>query len=229
MADTIVLSLGGSIIAPDSVDHVFLQRFKQAVEVFLAAHPDTRLILTTGGGAPARTYQNAYRTIVPHSDPETQDWLGIAATRLNAALVKAIFASHCSDPVVVDPTAPLDFTGRILVAAGWKPGFSTDTDAVLLAKRFGAKTLVNLSNIAKVYSADPRIDKTAVPIDTISWVDFRSMVGDSWTPGKNVPFDPVASRHAQEFGLQVICADGRDIPNTIAILEGKHFNGTVIG
>ncbi|MCF0262712.1 MAG: UMP kinase, partial [Sphaerochaetaceae bacterium] len=86
-----------------------------------------------------------------------------------------------------------------------------------------------LSNIAKVYTDDPRKNPEAKPIDTISWEDFRKMVGDEWVPGKNAPFDPIASRLAQEAKLTVICADGRDTDNTIAILTNKPFNGTVIG
>ena len=48
------------------------------------------------------------------------------ATRLNAQLLRAIFADLCNEPVVYDPTQCSDFSGQVLVAAGWKPGFSTD-------------------------------------------------------------------------------------------------------
>ena len=123
----------------------------------------------------------------------------------------------------------LQFTGRVLIAGGWKPGFSTDTDAVYLARRFGANRVINLSNIRKVYTDDPKKNPEAKPIDSISWKDFRKIVGDEWVPGKNTPFDPIASRLAEEAGIQVICAEGHSIENTIAILEGKPFEGTTIG
>ena len=55
------------------------------------------------------------------------------------------------------------------------------------------------------------------------------MVGDEWVPGKNAPFDPIASKLAQEAGITVICADGRATENTISILTDKQFTGTVIG
>ncbi len=199
------------------------------MEAHLASHDEEKIILVTGGGAPARLYQGAYRAISAESDPAMLDWIGIAATHLNGMLVKALFSKFCADPLVTDPTAPIAFSGQILVAAGWKPGFSSDTDAVYLAKRFGAETVINLSNIAKVHTADPKIDPTATPIDTIGWHDFRQMVGDTWEPGKNVPFDPIASREAQKAKLRVICANGRDIENTFAILRGEPFEGTVIG
>lgn len=229
MQNITVLSLGGSIIAPDAVDHEFLKRFVAAMEKYLNDNPDHKVILVTGGGAPARNYQKAYRAIAEQPDADLLDWLGIAATHLNGTLVRSLFSRYCDDALVTDPTAPIVFSGNILVAAGWKPGFSSDTDAVFLAKRFGARKVVNLSNIAKVYTADPKVDPTATPIDQIGWADFRNMVGDTWIPGKNVPFDPIASKEAQEGNLQVICADGRNIENTFAILRGEPFEGTIIG
>ena len=116
-----------------------------------------------------------------------------------------------------------------MVAAGWKPGFSTDYDAVLLAERFQADTVINLSNIAKVYTADPKLDPKAKPIDSITWAEFGTIVGDEWTPGKNLPFDPIATKRAAELGLSVICAAGRDLPNLRSLLlRGGAFEGTTI-
>lgn len=224
-----VLSLGGSIIAPDKVDAEFLKEFHDSVKKYLDEDKERKLILVCGGGAPARIYQGALRSVCPDAPADTQDRLGIRATHLNGALVKAIFEEYCSDELVTDPTAPIEFNGQILVAAGWKPGFSTDTDAVYLAKRFGGKLIVNLSNIAKVYTDDPRKNPDAKPLDSISWEDFIKMVGTEWVPGKNTPFDPIATSIASKEGMKVICADGRNIPNTMAILRGSEYTGTTIG
>jgi uridylate kinase len=229
MSNLAVLSLGGSIIAPDKVDIDFLSKFNKAIRTYLKEDKNNKLILVCGGGAPARVYQSAYRQIVEEKNDDVQDWIGIKATHLNAQLVHSIFNDLCSDEVITNPSADIKFTNQVLVAAGWKPGFSTDTDAVFLSKRFGGKLIVNLSNIAKVYTADPKLDKNAKPLDTISWEDFREMVGNEWIPGKNCPFDPIASKGAQEDQMKVICADGRNIENTLNILRGKEFYGTTIG
>ena len=223
-----IISLGGSIVAPDAVDTAFMTDFVQTARAYLGQDASRKLILIVGGGGPARVYQTAYRAISTAASPENQDWIGIMATRLNAELVRASFEELCQDVVVTDPSAPINFAGRVLVAAGWKPGFSTDFDAVWLAERFGAKTVINLSNIAKVYTDDPKKNPAAKPLDNISWAEFRAMVGDTWEPGKNCPFDPVASRKASELGLRVICAGGRNLPNLVHILEGKDFIGTTI-
>lgn len=237
---TTVLSLGGSIVAPEGPDPAFLSSFMSLVRDHLSVDPERRLILVVGGGGPARAWQRAYRDAsvarearAGHEqggdDHDAQDWIGIMATRLNAQLVKALLGPLSPQDVTTDPTSLSIFMGRVLVAAGWKPGFSTDYDAVLLAERFGAKRVLNLSNIAKVYTADPRVDPAARPIDAISWAGFRAIVGDEWSPGKNVPFDPVATRKAAELGLSVICAAGRDLDNLRRILEGESFVGTTIG
>lgn len=223
-----ILSLGGSIVAPDGVDTEFLKRFKALVEKYLAEDETRKLILVIGGGAPARVYQKAFREIESNAPADVQDWIGITATRLNAQLVKSIFGELCLDPVVTDPSADIEFTGRILVGAGWKPGFSTDFDAVYLAERFGGKTVVNLSNIAKVFSDDPKLNPDAVPLDEIKWEDFRKIVGTEWVPGKNVPFDPIAAGKAADLGLDVIVADGKNIENLECILTDKPYFGTLI-
>jgi uridylate kinase len=229
----IVISLGGSILVPDEADIDLIVAYRALLHEYTAI-AGNRAIVVVGGGGPARRYQSAYRALADRvgTDPEdadAQDWIGIAATRLNAELLRQSLGSLCQDPVVCDPTGEFSFTGSVLVGAGWKPGFSTDYDAVLLAERFGAESVVNLSNIAQVYTADPRTNPEATPLAEVTWNEFLPLVGDSWKPGSNLPFDPVATRKAAELGLRVIAANGREIENTRAILRGEQFFGTTIG
>ncbi|MDR1985856.1 MAG: UMP kinase [Treponema sp.] len=224
-----VISVGGSIVAPDTVDEPFLKDFISLITMLLEEESQRRFILVAGGGGPARVWQHAYQTIsgtaVSH---EQADWIGIMATRLNAELIRGILGPWCTQAVVTDPTQAV-FEGRVLVAAGWKPGFSSDYDAVLLAERFKADKVINLSNIEQVYTDDPRANTQAKPIDAISWAEFRGLVGDEWAPGKHIPFDPVASRYAAHLNLPVICAAGRNLENLKKILHGESFIGTTIG
>ena len=229
MYDTKVLSLGGSLVAPDNIAVEFLEGFKRLVGEYLEKDASRRLVMVIGGGGPARKYQQAYRKISASPENDEADWIGIAATRLNARLVKAVFEEQCTDEVVTDPTKVEAFTGRVLVASGWKPGFSTDYDAVLLAENFDARVLINLTNIAKVYTADPKIDKNAKPLDKISWKEFSDITGTEWTPGKNTPFDPTAVKKAAEMKLIVVSALGSDLDNLSRILEGGDYIGTTVG
>jgi len=224
-----VISLGGSLIAPRGVDTAFLKGFCNLVEERLTANPLLKLIIVCGGGSLARDYQQALRDVRPQAPGDDLDWVGVAATRVNGELVRRLFPARCVEDLVTDPTAVSVFAGRVLVAAGWKPGFSTDNDAVVLAQRFSARTVVNLSNVAKVYDDDPRKNPAAKPIDALSWKDMLAIVGGEWTPGKNTPFDPTAARAAAQAHLRVVFAEGRNLQNLSKILAGQPFVGTVIG
>lgn len=224
-----VISLGGSIIAPRGVDTEFLKGFTRLVEDYLGTDEARKLIIVCGGGGLARDYQAALRGLAPDARSEDLDWVGIAATRVNGELLRRIFHRWCVEDLVTDPTAVSVFAGRIMMAAGWKPGFSTDNDAVVLAQRFSASTLINLSNVAKVYSDDPKKNPSARPMDRLSWKEMLAIVGEEWTPGKNTPFDPTAARAAAASRIKVVFAEGRDLANLSRVLEGGEFVGTTIG
>lgn len=230
MANVKVISLGGSIIVPEKIDTEFLTGFYNLIDKYLKEDSSRKIILVCGGGGIARSYQKAYRNIKKENIiMESQDWIGIKATHLNGELLRHIFSEYCLSDVITDPTGSFVFPGRILVAAGWKPGFSTDYDAVLLAEKFFGNTVINLSNIKKVYTDDPDKNPDAEPLDSISWEDFREIVGDEWIPGKNAPFDPIASKYASRIELKVIVASGRDLENLDNILKDRAFTGTTIG
>jgi len=165
---------------------------------------------------------------------DDQDWIGIHSTRLNAHLIKTIFRQYAHPRINKNPRTKADLNKHfakgenIMVTAGWRPGWSTDYVATILAERLHAKTVINLSNIKYVYDRDPKKFKTAKKIKKINWADFRKIVGNKWDPGLNMPFDPVASKHAQELGLKVIITAGKNIPNLKNILNNQRFFGTII-
>lgn len=223
-----VISLGGSLIVPNGgIDAVFLRRFRKLITIHVRL--GRRFIIICGGGKIARHYQQAVRAVGGKLTADDVDWLGIHATRLNAHLLRTIFRDVAHKRVVKNPTRPPHWNEPVLIAAGWKPGASTDYDATLLARRFGAKSLINLSNIAHVYDKDPGKYLGAKKLPNVSWKDFRKIVGNRWDPGANLPFDPVASRLAEKIGLRVFMVKGNDWRSVDAALRGKKFRGTVIG
>lgn len=222
----IVISLGGSLIFPsEGIDWRFLKKFKDLIlELIKKNH---RFIIVSGGGYIARKYQEAVMKI-GILDNEDRDWIGIHSTRLNAHLLRTIFRKYAHPRINKNPNDRFDFREKILIGSGWRPGFSTDLDAVLLAKEYGAKTVINLSDIDYVYTKDPRKFKDAKRIKKISWPDFRRIVGDKWDPGLNAPFDPVASKMAEELKMGVVILNGKKLKNLENFLQGKKFQGTTI-
>ena len=222
-----IIDLSGSLIERDSTGTVYLSEFRAAVIGALDASAGDKAIVVTGGGDLARDYQAAYCRLVPTASDEAQDWIGIAATRLHGELLRHAFSPDCCAPVITDPTAVPDFPGRVMIAAGWKPGFSTDYDAVVLAQRFGADTVIKMSNVAMVHSGDPKLDAGARPLTHVTWGELARMSDGAWHPGSRLPFDPVATRAAARHSMAVIFT-GSDTGNLRAILEGRPYRGTMI-
>lgn len=219
---TIVISLGGSIIVPDKIQVEFLKKFKEFILGFLKQ--DYRFIIVTGGGSVARNYIKAASEITKISN-EDKDWLGIHATRINAHLLRTIFKKEAYPIVLDSPLKKINGNSekyRLFVASGWRPGWSSDYDAVLLADRFKADEIINASNITHVY------DKNKKNINDISWKDYRKLIGSKWTPGMKVPFDPIASKMAQKLKISVIVTNGTDLQNLKNILENKEYIGTIV-
>lgn len=227
--ESIVLSLGGSLIVPsEGIDINFLKEFNSFIRNKIA-DGKRRFFIVCGGGRTARIYRDAGQEIVGHIlSSDDLDWLGIHATRLNAHLLRSIFKDVAYFRVIkhYDQFDPVDKS--VAIMSGWKPGWSTDYCAVLAAEKYGAKTVINLSNIDKVYDSDPKKNPNAKPMDEISWADYRKICGDKWEPGANWPFDPIASKRAQELGLKVIILNGKDLKSVENAMEGRKFSGTMI-
>lgn len=224
---TLVISLGGSLIVPDEVDVKFLTNFKKVILNFVKR--GSKVILICGGGTICRKYQRAVKAVNPKISNIALDWLGIEITKINALAVAEIFGDYSEKKLLYNPTQKINTAKKIIVGSGWKPGCSSDKDAVLAAKTYGCKTVINLSNIEYVCDKDPRKFKTAKPLPMLTWPEFRKIFGDKWRPGANVPFDPVAAGLAQKLGLRLVIMKGSDLGNFQRFLAGKKFRGTVVG
>ncbi len=224
-----ILSLGGSLIVPNGgIDTQFLTK----LNVFIrkqVSEKNRRFFITVGGGATTRHYQKAASVVRGEELGDVDlDWLGIHATRLNAQMIRTIFRDIADPRVIKHYEIILKIDQPVAIAAGWKPGWSTDYCAVTLCQDYGVPSVINMTNIDQVYDRDPKAHRDAKPIPEISWKDYRAMVGDTWTPGMHAPFDPIASKLAQELGITVKILNGNDFENLDKALDNKPFKGTTI-
>ncbi len=225
MEKTIVMSLGGSLIVPSEIDTAFLKDFRSfAVRFVKDGH---RLVIFSGGGMTARNYQQAASKLGRIANDEL-DRIGIFATQLNAHLLRCILKEYAHEVIIQNPHVLPKSDKPIIIGAGWKPGSSTDYDAVLVAHNIGVSRMINMSNITYVYDKDPRVHADAKPFEKLMWKEYRALISKKWTAGMNAPFDPVAAREAQDKKITVAIL-GKDLANVKAYLEGKKFKGTVIG
>lgn len=220
----VILSLGGSLLVQDRIRSEFIADFVQLINSYTETHS---FVIFCGGGKTARNYQQALAE-QGIDDNEAKDWVGIQSSVLNATLLAHSFRDHADKSIITDPRVKLSWKKSIYIGAGWKPGRSTDYDAVRLAMENSVPVVINISNIDYVYDADPRTHKKARKLPVISWADMKKVVGTTWTPGMNVPFDPIAAKIADTNDITVRFVHGDrtdDLKN--AILDNP-FNGTEI-
>ncbi|MCS7093090.1 MAG: UMP kinase [Patescibacteria group bacterium] len=224
----IVISVGGSLIVPNGgIDTKFLANLNHFIRAQVAK--GRRFILIAGGGKIARHYQEAGRTVIGNINDEDLDWLGIHATRFNAHLLRTIFQDIAHPRIITNYDKKLsNWKEPVAIGAGWKPGWSTDYDAVILARDFRANLVINLSNVEGIYDKDPKKYPEAKIINKITWDEVEKIIGTEWRPGLNAPFDPIATPLAKRLGLTVIVTSGHNFNNLEKIIEGKSFKGTVI-
>lgn len=225
--ETIVMSVGGSLIVPDQIDTGFLTTLKTFIDAETAL--GRRFIIIAGGGKTARRYQDAAAEVAKLTSDDL-DWMGIHATRLNGHLLRTIFRDTAYRVMITNPDDILDIptTEKVVIASGYRPGCSTDLRAIQIAERVGAKKVINLSNIDYVYTADPRTDETAKKIETISWSDFRALIPSEWDPGLSSPFDPIAAKEADEKQIEVAIINGNRPDALRHYLHNEQFVGTKI-
>ncbi len=223
LKENIIISLGGSLVAPNDIDTAFLKVFKKTLGKFLDSK---KFFIIVGGGKVCRNYQQALLEF--GADNKDRDLMGIDVSRLNARVVKQVFGDSAYSEVITNPTKKISTKKDIIVAGGWKPGWSTDYCSVILAKNMGIKTIVNLTNIDYVFDKDPNKFKNAKAIKEITWKDFRKIVGDKWTPGLSAPFDPRASKMAEILKIKVLMVNGKHLDRFENFLNNKAFVGTAI-
>src|SRR3989344_5028238 len=193
-SEKIAISLGGSLIVPNGgIDTAFLKRFNDFIRDKLAEKENRQFFIVVGGGSTTRHYQKAVREVVGDKlASEDLDWLGIHATRLNAHLIRTIFRDIAHSYILKHYEIIRKVNEPVVIASGWKPGWSTDFCSTMVCEDYNASTVINMSNIDMAYDSDPKKNPKAKPIKKISWHNFRKLVGNKWTPGLNMPFDPIA-------------------------------------
>lgn len=240
MSEVFVISLGGSLVAPEAgrVDVEFLKKFRALILKYVVK--GNRFAIIVGGGKLCRAWQGALRQargILPERIRQLAeeskafkndlDWIGIRTTQANAELVRAIFGKFAYPRVVADPEEKVG-NFKIVIGAGFKPGHSTDYDAIVRAQTIGAKTVLNLSDVPYIYNKDPKKFKDAKPFKRLLWQEYIKLFGGAWQPGVNLLFDSKASQLARRARIAVTFISGKDLKNLDNYFNGKAFEGTVV-
>lgn len=224
----VIIALGGSVVAPDGIDISFLEKFRLFLKNFVRRQ--FRFIIVIGGGGLAREYQRNAAHLAPETSAIELDTIGMRATQLNAELVRVALGngSTVHPRIISSPERLLYVTEPVAIAAGWMPGYSTDTVAVRVAEEIGAKRVIIAGKPPYVYDRDFMKDAHAKPFRHLMWKEYRKLIGGRWQPGMSAPVDPVAAQRAERMGLEVLVVRGTNLENLARVLRGERFRGTII-
>jgi uridylate kinase len=222
----VVLSIGGSVLAPDlAVERV--REHATAVEQVVAA--GCSLGVVVGGGGVARDYIAGARELGAN---EIQlDQLGIDVTRLNARLLIAALGESAAvrPPTDYESAVEAIRRGEVAVMGGAVPGQTTDAVAAALAELVEADLLVFATSVDGVYTADPNADDDAEPYAELTAAELVEVIsGIEMSAGASAPVDLLGAKLIERSGMRTIVLDGAQPDRIVdAILEGDH-SGTDI-
>ncbi len=213
----VVISLGGSVIGDQIRD------FARVLDDLAIKH---QLFIVVGGGKLAREYISKAREL--GANETFCDYIGIAATRMNAMLLIAAMKTAAKKvPSDFVEAEELSRTSRAVVMGGTFPGHTTDATAALLAEFVGAELLINATNVDGVYSDDPRKNRDAVRYERLSPSELVKIVGKaSMRAGANVVIDLLAAKIIERSKIRTCVILGR--PENIAKAIDGEIVGTVI-
>jgi len=224
--DTVVLSIGGSILIPGDSDTAYI---KELSKMLIGASKMHKIYVVVGGGKTAREYIKIGREL--GSDESYLDDIGIDTTRLNARLLIAGLSGHAppTPPKNFDDAVHLGRNYPIVVMGGTHPGHTTDAVSAMLAERIRADKLINATSVDGVYTSDPKKDKSAKKINKMTFKELMEIVFKSeGVAGQNIVFDALATKLIARSKITTIVLNGRDLASLKNAIEGKDFIGTVI-
>ncbi len=163
------------------------------------------------------------------------DHMGMLATAINslalqdtlehlhvdARVMSAIEMETFTETYIRDKAVSHLNQGRVVIFACGigSPYFSTDTAAVLRAKEIDAEIVLLAKNIDAVYTADPKKDPNARPLEDIRYIDVLSQ--------NLAVMDSTATSFSMENALPVLVFGLSDPQNIVRAVMGEKL-GTIV-
>lgn len=223
-----IISLGGSTLfnGDFAFNDVFILKFKSV----LRSLKGMKFIIVVGGGKTSRFYVDELKKLDRKYDlsltEKDYDFIGIAATHINALFLSKVFDGLVFDTVdEFDEKLVKRFMASdkpILFVYGKKPGRTSDYDATEFAVRMKQKQILNITNIDYVYDRDPTKYKNAQPIKELSWNAYFKIIGHRTESSGHYPFDPKASELCRKNHIKVDLVLFRKTDIIKRILEEKN-------
>jgi len=226
MKKVVVLSLGGSLIVPDEIDILFLNKFKQVIKKHLNKY---KFVIVCGGGSIARKYIKALRE--QGKSEYLQSMSGIAVTSLNARFMTYFFGKDANEGIPHDIQqikGLLKKNGVVFCGALRYAEKETSDGTSAKIARFFKTDFINLTLVPGLYDKNPIERKNAKFIPRISWQDFWNKARKiKYSPGQHFVLDQHAAEIIKNYKITTYIL-GKDMKNLDNLLNGKKFKGTII-
>ena len=182
----VLIKLSGEALATGGADGILNYDFVREIclSVKECCENGVEVALVVGAGNIWRGRQGT------KMDRTRADHMGMLATAINALALQdaflqigvdcrvmtAIAMHEVAEPYIRNKAVHHLESGRVVIfgCGIGSPFFSTDTTAVLRAAEINADVVMMAKNIDGVYTADPRIDPSAVKLEEISYMDILS-------------------------------------------------------
>lgn len=185
MYKRILLKISGEALASSTSQHDPVVLSNLASEIKEVIELGIEVAIVVGGGNIIRGKQVTNLNI----DRNQADYMGMLATVINAIAVQgalehlkvetrvqtAIEMREVAEPFILRRATRHLEKGRVVIfgAGTGHPYFSTDTTAALRASEINADVILMAKNgVDGVYSADPKLDKTATKYDTLTYMEM---------------------------------------------------------
>lgn len=226
----VLLKLSGEALAGDNKTGVYADVIgKICDEIKKVADMGVEVAIVVGGG-------NFWRGRYGHDmERTTSDYMGMLATTMNALALQdcleargvdtrvqtAIEMREIAEPYIKRKAEKHLQRGRVVIFAcgTGHPYFSTDTGAALRAAEINADIILLAKTIDGVYSADPKLDPTAIKYDEISYIDILD---------KDLKvMDSTATSLCRDNQIPLMVFEIAKPENIVRIIKGEKI-GTVI-
>jgi uridylate kinase len=221
--ESIVISIGGSVILSEDTDVTFLKDLKTLLK---SISKDFKIYVIVGGGRTARVYIKLGRKL--NFEEEFLDEIGIDVTRANAKLLTNIIGiSNKVIPKTTDEAKCID--KPIVVMGGTTPGHSTDMVGAELAEKTNSTKFVIATNVDGVYDKDPNKYNNAKQIKEITIDELIKEHGTEWSiAGKNIVIDGPALEIIKRAKIPTFVLNGKKLDELEKALTNQKFIGTII-
>jgi len=221
--ESIVISIGGSVILAEEADVSFLRKLVNLLKKFSKQY---KIYVIVGGGKIARIYIKKGREL--NLDEDTLDELGIEVTRVNAKLLTSTIGISNGDiPLTTDEAERID--KPIVIMGGTVPGHSTDLVGAELSEKTKANKFIIATNVDGIYDKDPNKYSDAKQLKELTIKELIKKYGTEWSAaGSNVVIDGPALEIIDKAKIPTFVVNGKQLDQLEKIINNQLFDGTRI-